>query len=55
HLLGFDAAGTVICSGSPRVCTPLWTAPRDGLGVVVANGMVYLGSSDGNLYAFGLP
>jgi outer membrane protein assembly factor BamB len=55
HLLGFDAAGTVNCSGSPRVCTPLWTAPHDGLGVVVANGMVYLGSSDGNLYAFGLP
>jgi outer membrane protein assembly factor BamB len=54
-LLGFDAAGSVNCSGTPRVCAPLWTAPRDGFGPVVANGMVYLGSADGNLYAFGLP
>jgi outer membrane protein assembly factor BamB len=55
HLLGFDASGSVNCSGSPTVCAPVWTTPRDGLGPVVANGMVYLGGSDGNLRAYGLP
>jgi outer membrane protein assembly factor BamB len=55
HLLAYDAAGVVNCSGSPTVCTPLLIAPHDGFGPVVANGMVYLGAVDGNLYAFGLP
>jgi hypothetical protein len=36
------------------MCTPLLSTPYDGFGPVVASGMVYLGSGDGNVYAFGL-
>jgi outer membrane protein assembly factor BamB len=91
----FDATGTTNCSGSPKVCTPLWTATASGSPAVdagtvyvgadafdasgcgaptcspiwsavvggpagsvahaspaVAEGVLYLGSSDENLYAF---
>jgi hypothetical protein len=43
-LSAFDAAGTTKCSGSPKVCTPLWTAAQPGWGAsspAVANGVVY--------------
>jgi hypothetical protein len=43
-LYAFDAAGTTKCSGSPKVCTPLWTAAQPGWGAsspAVANGVVY--------------
>jgi outer membrane protein assembly factor BamB len=39
-------------------CSPLWSFTTGGSVVsspTVANGMVYVGSDDYNLYAFGLP
>jgi outer membrane protein assembly factor BamB len=51
-LQAFDADGTVTdgtttCSGTPKVCTPVWTAAQAG-DVSVANGLVYVaGVSDG--------
>ena len=57
NLYAFSAAGATGCSGTPKTCTPLWTAANAG-GVspmspapAVANGVVYVGS-DGQLYAF---
>jgi outer membrane protein assembly factor BamB len=50
-LFAFDAAGATGCSGTPKVCTPLWTAPLAGsigLAPAVANGMVYVGESEPN-------
>ena len=51
----FDASGITNCSGSPKTCSPLWTATT-GAGVdssaAVANGVVYVGSIDENVYAF---
>src|SRR5918994_2080769 len=48
RLYAFDASGTTNCSGSPKVCTPLWTA-SSGSGAVsspaVANGVVYVTAS----------
>jgi outer membrane protein assembly factor BamB len=56
----FDAAGLANCSGNPKVCTPLWAAPT--LGGISASpaaggpqGGIYVGSLDGNVYAFLLP
>jgi serine/threonine-protein kinase len=43
------------CTGSPKTCTPLWTAATgDGVASspAVAGGIVYVGSNDGKLYAF---
>lgn len=59
-LYTFDASGTTNCSGSPKVCQPLWTgttASGTSRGAVdsspaYANGVVYIASADGNLYAF---
>jgi outer membrane protein assembly factor BamB len=54
----YDAAGHINCSGTPIYCSPLWTEKPVGGGAgdpVVANGMVYVGSGDGNLYVYGLP
>lgn len=54
-LFAFDAAGSTGCSGIPKTCEPLWTAGTQS-GVysspAVANGIVYVGSSDRRLYAF---
>jgi outer membrane protein assembly factor BamB len=55
NLEAFDAAGVTNCSGTPKVCAPLWSASGGPVGTsspVVANGVVYIGSTDGNLYAF---
>ena len=55
RLYAFDANGRVNCSGSPKVCTPLWTAATGSFVVsspAVVNGVVYVGSLDGNVYAF---
>jgi serine/threonine-protein kinase len=45
----FDAAGIQNCSGTPKVCTPLWTSPSLGTigrsSPIVANGVLYLGTS----------
>ncbi len=58
-LYAFDAGGTNHCSGTPKKCTPLWisntgTGPLSGgwSAPVVANSVVYAGSSDGRVYAF---
>ncbi len=54
----FDANGHTNCSGAPKQCTPLWSGPAPGIiGAqdsipAVANGLVYVGARDGNLYAF---
>jgi outer membrane protein assembly factor BamB len=53
-LYAFSAAGATGCSGTPKVCTPLWTATGAG-GVwspAVAGGVVYVGVGDGGLDAF---
>jgi outer membrane protein assembly factor BamB len=54
-LQAYDAAGVSNCSGSPKVCEPLWTAPTGGSAYgspAVANGVVYTASAvDGKLYA----
>ena len=49
-LYAFDASGTTDCSGTPKVCQPLWTAPLNTGGACcaiaespnVTNGMVYV-------------
>jgi outer membrane protein assembly factor BamB len=54
-LYAFSATGTTGCSGTPKTCKPLWTAATDGYpdsAPAVADGVVYIGSSDGDLYAF---
>jgi outer membrane protein assembly factor BamB len=56
ELYAFDAAGATGCSGAPKTCSPLWTATTGGAiyssSPAVANGVVYVGSDDGKLYAF---
>ena len=53
----FDAAGSTRCSGTPKVCTPLWsyTAPNFGPfgSPIVANGVLYYTSGASSL-GFGL-
>ena len=57
-LYAFDAAGNANCSGSPKTCTPLWSAvPWEGGGNIssIAVGrqrVVYVASDDHNIYAF---
>jgi outer membrane protein assembly factor BamB len=56
-LHAFSAAGTTGCSGTPKTCNPLWTGTTTtgsiiGSSPAVANGVVYVGSSDGKLHAF---
>lgn len=52
----FDAAGSASCSGTPKVCAPLWTAATSNSPTysapAVANGTVYVGSWNAKLYAF---
>jgi outer membrane protein assembly factor BamB len=54
RVYAFDATGTTNCSGTPKKCAPLWTAPVGGTpgDITVANGNVYVGASDGKLYVF---
>ena len=54
-LEAFDATGTTNCSGSPKVCTPLWTGATGGSILSspnVSGSIVFVGSTDGKLYAF---
>ena len=55
-LFAFDAAGSANCSGTPKVCAPLWTAATSNsptyAAPAVANGTVYVGSWNSKLYAF---
>ena len=50
-LYAFDAAGTSNCSGSPKVCTPLWTASGASGSPAIAGGTVYV-NGDGGIAAF---
>jgi outer membrane protein assembly factor BamB len=55
-LFASDAAGNTNCSGTPKTCSPLWTAAVFGGNPVfsspaVANGKVYVGAAN-QLYAF---
>jgi outer membrane protein assembly factor BamB len=58
-LADYDAAGSAGCSGTPKTCTPLWTASVwNGTDVssntsspAVANGVVYISSGGHTLYA----
>ena len=55
-LYAVDAGGQTDCTtGTPAVCAPLWTAFTGGdsyTSPAVSNGVVYVGSTDGLLYAF---
>jgi outer membrane protein assembly factor BamB len=57
-LYAFSAAGTTNCSGTRKTCKPLWTGAIQPFGnyivssPAVANGVVYVGSEDGIIYAF---
>jgi hypothetical protein len=56
-LYAFPATGSTGCSGTPKVCAPLWTAAISGGGgnsaaPAVANGIVYVGNTYSGLYAF---
>lgn len=59
-LFAFDAAGEQGCTGTPRVCVPLWTADFGRRTVVnaearspaVANGRVFVSGADFTVYAF---
>jgi outer membrane protein assembly factor BamB len=55
-LYAYDAKGSTGCTGSPKLCEPLWTASA-GVGRFtsspkVVNGVVYAGADDGKVYAF---
>jgi outer membrane protein assembly factor BamB len=55
-LYSFGTSGTANCTGTPKTCAPLWTgatgSPIDDSSPAVANGIVYVGSVNNNLYAF---
>jgi hypothetical protein len=53
----FDAAGSAGCSGTPKVCAPLWTGAMSGnetstAAPAVADGIVYVDNALSGLYAF---
>jgi len=56
-LAAFDASGVSGCSGTPKLCAPLWTSTvRSGVrfsAPAIANGVAFIGGdSPGVLYAF---
>ncbi len=54
-LYATDAAGVTGCSGSPKVCAPLWTAPTGGAitsSPAVGGSTVFVGSAGHDLAAF---
>ncbi len=55
-LYAYDANGTTNCSGTPKTCSPLWTATlgttTSDSSPAVVGGVVYVGSNDSKLYAF---
>ncbi|MBV8950677.1 MAG: PQQ-binding-like beta-propeller repeat protein [Actinobacteria bacterium] len=61
NLYALDAAGNANCTGGPttKTCTPLWTGTtkaNQGIASPVPAGtVVYVGTNDGTVYAFGLP
>ena len=56
NLYAFDAAGNSSCTGTPKVCSPLWTTNAGGVfsSPTIVSGRVYVGSYDGKLHAYGL-
>ncbi len=55
NLYAFSATGATGCSGTPKVCKPLWTGTTGAItfsSPAVAAGVVYVAASDGKLYAF---
>jgi outer membrane protein assembly factor BamB len=59
----FDIAGTINCSGTPKVCQPLWSVATGGAGLpappmlsapAISSGRVYVGGEDGKLSVFAL-
>ena len=57
HVVAYDAGGNAGCSGSPKICSSLWSAP--GTDAIIANGTLYVSatnsSGDGEVVAYGLP
>jgi PQQ-like domain len=54
-LFAFSATGGTGCSGTPKVCAPLWTSTTMGAtysAPAVSGGTVYVGSWASGLYAF---
>lgn len=60
-LVAIDATGTTSCSGSPKVCAPLWTAPLGSSDAPIApqvsppsieNGTVFVAGPDAVVKAF---
>jgi hypothetical protein len=53
QLRAYDANGVTNCSGTPKVCFPLWKAfvGPNVSAPAVANGLVYVSSSDGTVEA----
>ena len=54
-LMAFDAAGNAGCSGVPKACAPIWTAPLIGptfSSAAVANGTVFISTLSAKLEAF---
>jgi hypothetical protein len=53
------SAGVANCSGIPVTCLPVWSAPTGSdystAPPAVADGVLYVGSSDATLRVFGLP
>jgi outer membrane protein assembly factor BamB len=54
HFFAFSATGTTNCSGIPKTCKAVWSAPARGVdsSPAVVNGIVYVGSYNGGVYAF---
>jgi outer membrane protein assembly factor BamB len=55
NVFAYDAAGITNCSGSPKVCQPLWRAPMSSFvdnAAMISNGVVYYGDGKGELAAF---
>ena len=56
YVSAFDPAGTTDCTGSPKVCVPMWatTGPPTSTGnsgsPAISNGVLYI--ADGTLFAF---
>jgi len=53
-LKAYDAAGVTNCSGTPKVCTPLWSGTNviNDTSPVVAGGVVFIGSGGTGVYGY---
>jgi outer membrane protein assembly factor BamB len=55
NIYAFSASGTTNCAGTPKTCQPLWVGATGGpiyASPAIADGVVYIPSDDGKLYAF---